>query len=226
MVMQISSYHRSQESGTVKQCCCCTDCNVSQYFSSICVPSQGGSSSSEVLSYSLHTEYRVGWWRCAVHFGRLLLAANFLQFIDFIPSFLFLAVGYYHDLGPIKHKWYWYNILLKSTLSWCRLKYINNVVNIKEFPWHRHRQYNIKNYATDNRGWEGGMFYRKLISNLLSTALNAGKFRREHSFCISVGRERGTDTEGTTYFLAEQHLLVFNLRTLWTKWSIMNYVCV
>ena len=63
-----------------------------------------GSSSSEVLSYSLHTEYRVEWWRSAVHFGRLLLAANFLQFIDFIPSFLFLAVGYYHDLGPIKHK--------------------------------------------------------------------------------------------------------------------------
>ena len=61
-----------------------------------------------------------------------------------------------------------------------------NFVNINEFTIYITQT--VLTLRITQQRKEGGMFYRKLISNLLSTALNAGKFRRENSFSISVGR--------------------------------------
>ena len=66
-----------------------------------------------------------------------------------------------------------------------------NFVNINEFTIYITQTQTVLTLRITQQRKEGGMFYRKLISNLLSTALNAGKFRRENSFCVSV--ERGAD---------------------------------
>ena len=63
-----------------------------------------------------------------------------------------------------------------------------NFVNINEFTIYITQTQTVLTLRITQQRKEGGMFYRKLISNLLSTALNAGKFRRENSFCVSVGR--------------------------------------